>query len=98
MTDTPTSFPTFSTAAATWFEQHKRYLKPNTIDSYGDSLVPLNRFFGDKPINEIEIIHLRMYQDLRSAKVSAHSVNRELGGIGRASTGSQRIRPMEASR
>jgi hypothetical protein len=39
----------------------------------------LNLFFGDKPINEIEIIHLRMYQNLRSGKVRAHSVNRELG-------------------
>ena len=38
-----------------------------------------NRFFGDKPINEIAIIHLRMYQDIRSAKVCAHTVNRELG-------------------
>jgi hypothetical protein len=39
----------------------------------------LNRFFGDKPINEIEIIHLRMYQERRSARVGAHAVNRELG-------------------
>jgi integrase len=44
-----------------------------------DSLRALNPFFGDKPINEIEIIHLRMHQDLRSGKVRAHSVNRELG-------------------
>ena len=55
MTNTPTSIPTFSTAAAAWFEDHKRYIKPNTADSYGDALGPLNRFFGDKPINEIEI-------------------------------------------
>jgi Phage integrase, N-terminal SAM-like domain len=78
-TDTQTSVPVFSTAAAAWFEDHKRYIKPNTADSYGDALGPLNRFFGDKPINAIEIVHLRMYQDLRSAKVCAHTVNRELG-------------------
>jgi integrase len=76
---TDNSVPTFSTAAAAWFEDHKRYIKPNTADSYGDALGPLNRFFGDKPINEIEIIHLRMYQDKRSARVCAHTVNRELG-------------------
>ncbi len=79
MTDSPTSFPTFSTAAAAWFEDHKRYIKRNTADSYGDALGPLNRFFGDKPINEIEIVHLRMYQGMRSARVGAHTVNRELG-------------------
>jgi site-specific recombinase XerD len=69
----------FSTAAAAWFDDHKRYIKPNTADSYADSLRALIPFFGDKPINEIEIIHLRMYQDLRSGKVRAHSVNREVG-------------------
>jgi hypothetical protein len=63
-------FPTFSIASAAWFAEHKRYIKPNTADSYGDSLKPLNGFFGEKPINEIEIIHLRMYQDLRSGKVT----------------------------
>ena len=71
--------PNISTASAAWFEDHKRFIKPNTADSYGDALGPLNRFFGDKPINEIEIIHIRMYQDLRSGKVSAHTVNREMG-------------------
>ena len=76
---TRNSVPTFSTAAMAWFEDHKRYIKPNTADSYGDALGPLNRFFGDKPINAIEIVHLRMYQNLRSAKVCAHTVNRELG-------------------
>jgi Phage integrase, N-terminal SAM-like domain len=78
MTDTSNGIPTFSIAAFAWFEDHKRYIKPNTADSYGDSLVPLNRFFGEKPINEIEIIHLRMYQDLQTAKVRCSSASRTL--------------------
>jgi site-specific recombinase XerD len=59
--------------------RYKRYIKRNTADSYGDALGPLNRFFGEKPINEIEIIHLRMYQGLRSARAGAHAINREVG-------------------
>jgi integrase len=76
---TDNSVPTFSTAAMAWFEDHKRYIKPNTADSYGDALKRLTSFFGDKPINEIGILHLRMYQGLRSAKVCANTTNRELG-------------------
>ena len=79
MTGTPTSVPMFSTAAAAWFEGHKRYTKPSTADSYGDALKRLTSFFGDKPLNEIGSVHLRMYQGLRSAKVCANTVNRELG-------------------
>jgi Phage integrase, N-terminal SAM-like domain len=76
---TDNSVPTFSTAAAAWFEGHKRYIKPSTADCYGDALKALSRFFGDKPINEIALVHVRMYQQLRSSEVSAHAVNRELG-------------------
>ena len=77
MTDTPTSVPTFSTAAAAWFAEHKRYIKPSTAKSYNDSLRALEPFFGKKPLNEIEIVHVRMYQDIRKGRVSAHTVNRE---------------------
>ena len=79
MTHTLTDVPAFSTAAAAWFADHRRYIKQNTADSYGDALGALNRFFGDKPINQIAIVHLRMYQDIRSARACAHTVNRELG-------------------
>ena len=79
MTDTQTSVPMFSTAAAAWFEEHKRYIKASTARSYNDALKPLCKFLGDKPINEIEIVHLRIYQGLRSAKVCANTVNRESG-------------------
>ena len=79
MTDTPTNVPAFSTASAAWFEDHKRYIKPSTADSYGGALKPLTSFFGDKPINEIGSVHLRMYQGLRSAKVCANTINREVG-------------------
>jgi len=73
------SVPTFSTAAMAWFADHKLYIKASTADSYSDALKPLTSFFGDKPINEIGVLHLRMYQGLRSAKVCANTVNRELG-------------------
>jgi integrase len=79
MTDTPTSFPMFSAAATTWFEDHKRYIKPNTADSYNDALKPLCKFLGDKPLNEIQNAHIRMYQEMRKARVGAHAINREVG-------------------
>ena len=75
-----TSLP-FSTAAAAWFEEHKRYIKPNTARAYNDALKPLCKFLSEKPINEIEIVHIRMYQDLRKAKAGAHAINREVGVI-----------------
>jgi hypothetical protein len=56
--------PTFSIASAVWFAEHKRYIKPNTADSYGDSLKPLNAFFGEEPIDEIEIIHPRGFASI----------------------------------
>ena len=73
------SIPTFSTAAAAWFADHKLYIKASTADSYGTALKPLTSFFGDKPINEIGSVHIRMYQGLRSAKVCSNTVNREVG-------------------
>ena len=73
-----TSLP-FSTAAAAWFEEHKRYIKPNTARAYNDALKPLCKFLSEKPINEIEIVHIRMYQDLRQGKAGAHAINREVG-------------------
>ena len=73
------SVPTFSTAATTWFADHKLYIKASTADSYGTALKPLTSFFGDKPINEIGSVHIRMYQGLRSAKVCSNTVNREVG-------------------
>ena len=34
MTNTLTDVPTFSTAAAAWFEDHSRHIKSSTADSY----------------------------------------------------------------
>src|ERR1019366_9321883 len=71
--------PPFSTAAALWLQEHNRYIKPNTAKAYNDALKPLCKFLGDKPINEIEIVHVRMYQDLRRNRAGAHAINREVG-------------------
>ncbi len=60
-------------------EEHKRYIKPNTARSYNDALKPLCKFLGEKPINEIEIVHIGMYQDLRKGRAGAHAINREIG-------------------
>lgn len=79
MTDTQTSVPMFSAASAAWFADHKRYIKPSTSKSYNDSLRALEPFFGKKPLNEIEIVHVRMYQDIRKGRVCAHTINREVG-------------------
>jgi len=69
----------FSTAGKTWFAEHQHHVRPSTADCYADALRSLDKFFGNKPINEIALVHVRMYQQLRSAEVSAHAVNRELG-------------------
>jgi hypothetical protein len=69
----------FSAAGKTWFAEHKQHVTPSTADCYADALRSLGKFFGNKPINEIGLVHVRMYQHLRSTEVSAHAVNRELG-------------------
>lgn len=79
MTNTPPSAPIFSTAASAWFEEHKLYIKASTARSYNDALKPLCKFMGDKPINEIQNAHIRMYQETRKARVGAHAINREVG-------------------
>jgi hypothetical protein len=69
----------FSAAGKTWLAEHKNHVRPSTADCYADALRSLGKFFGNKPINEIALVHVRMYQQLRSSEVSAHAVNRELG-------------------
>jgi hypothetical protein len=69
----------FSAAGKTWFAEHKHHVRPSTADCYADALRSLGEFFGNKPINEIALVHLRMYQGIRSDQVCAHTVNRELG-------------------
>jgi hypothetical protein len=71
--------PLFSAAGATWFAEHQEQIKRRTKYAYSNALRSLDKFFGQKPIDEIALVHLRMYQQLRSTEVSAHAVNRELG-------------------
>jgi integrase len=80
---------TFDEAAKLWLDTRvvapreghisPSYIKASTRKSYNDALKPLISFFGDKPINEVGILHLQMYQGLRSARVCANTVNREVG-------------------
>lgn len=80
MQDTPViDAPGFTAAAGSWIGEHQRYIKPRTVKSYNDAIKPLCRFFGDKPLDEIEIVHIRMYQDLRMSRCGAHAINREIG-------------------
>jgi hypothetical protein len=55
----------FAIAAATWLEQHSRYIKPRTLKGYGEFAKALNRIFGDVKCKAIHIGHLRYYQDER---------------------------------
>lgn len=75
----PSTVLTFNEASTQWYDQHQRYIKPNTAKAYRDALKPLRAFLGAKPLNEIEIVHIRMYQDLRRARAGAHAINREVG-------------------
>jgi hypothetical protein len=69
----------FSEAGKVWLAEHKDHVRPSTADCYADALRSLAKFFGSKPLNEIALVHVRMYQQLRSTEVSTHAVNRELG-------------------
>jgi integrase len=65
-------------AGRRWLDQHKRNLKPSTIRVYNNALKALNQFLGDIAVGEINIFHIRNYQEMRSARAGANLINYEL--------------------
>jgi integrase len=72
---------TFSGAFDAWLEQHKRYIKPNTLRSYLCARKPLVEFLGDVLVRDVRLDHLRQYQDKRSERACNTKVNYELSAL-----------------
>jgi integrase len=81
VTENPLASMPFSSASAFWFEQHSRYIKPNTAKTYAGALKALRPFFGETLLRDITIDHLRQYQDERRKKAGATLLNSELGVV-----------------
>lgn len=74
----------FKQAAESWLEDEKLYhSKTKTLKSYGDYIKRLNTVFGEIPIMELHIGHLREYQRLNVKRYHPRSVNHDLRLLGR---------------
>jgi integrase len=78
MSETPLSSMPFSSASAFWFEQHSRYIKPNSAKNYAGALKVLRLFFGEILLRDITIADIRRYQDERRKKAGARLLNGEM--------------------
>ena len=68
----------FPRAAALWLEQHKRYIKPNTLRGYSAAVKLLSASIGETVVSDIHIGHVRAYQVERSKKANNNMVNGEI--------------------
>lgn len=55
----------FRDAAPFWLAERKPELSEGSIHNYEQHLHWLSEFFGDMPLNEVEIIHVEAYQEWR---------------------------------
>jgi hypothetical protein len=78
MTELPLSSMPFSEASAFWLEQHRRYIKPNTLKNYQAALRLLAANLGDVIVQDIHIRHIRAYQVERGKKAGAYLLNTEI--------------------
>jgi integrase len=81
MTSAALSDLPFSQAFDAWLDQHKRYIKANTLRSYLCARKPLVEFLADTLIRDIRLDHLRQYQDKRREKAGAYRINNELSAL-----------------
>ena len=79
MTESPLSSMPFSEASVFWLEQHKRYIKANTVKNYQNALKNLVPYLGDVLVKDIHIAHVRAYQAERGKKAGAYLLNSEIG-------------------
>jgi integrase len=68
----------FPRAAELWLEQHKRYIKPNTLRNYRACVKLLTAFIGETFVKDIHIGHIRAYQAERLVKAGHYLINGEL--------------------
>jgi integrase len=78
MTESPLSSMPLSAASAFWLEQHKRYIKPNTVRNYTGALKVLSPFFGEILLRDITITDICRYQAERGKKAGPYLLNSEI--------------------
>ncbi len=71
----------FSDAGAIWIEQHSRYIKPGSIETYRQYFKALAPFFAALRVDAIHIGHIRHYQDERMKVAGASRINKELSAL-----------------
>lgn len=69
----------FPRAAELWLEQHKRYIKPNTLRNYLAAIKLLHGCLGDVLVKDIHIGHIRAYQAERGKIAGPYLLNSEVG-------------------
>jgi integrase len=78
MTESPLSSMPFSKASAFWLEQHRRYIKPNTLRNYQAAVKLLVASLGDVLVKDIQIAQVRAYQAERGKKAGSYLLNSEI--------------------
>src|ERR1700722_12817549 len=68
-------------ALASWFDQHRPYIRGGTPKTYLQYVKILSEFFGAKPLAEIGVTEVRAYQAWRSQACVANRVNAELSAL-----------------
>jgi hypothetical protein len=68
-------------ALASWFDQHKTYIRGATPKTYLQYVKSVSNFFGAKPLAEIGVTEVRAYQAWRSQTCVATRVNAELSAL-----------------
>jgi integrase len=68
-------------ALASWFDQHRTYIRGATPRTYLQYVKTLSEFFGAKPLSGIGVREVRAYQKWRSQTCVANRVNAELSAL-----------------
>jgi integrase len=71
----------FKEAAERWRESRKPYIKEKSYDMYRQYIRALNEFFGELPLQEIHIGHIREYQAWRGKSAGPSCINHEINTL-----------------
>src|ERR1700733_156381 len=69
---------TLAEAGPKWLQEHSRLLKANTTRNYWAALKLLNASFGNLSLKDIDVGHLRQYQQARGKAAGPYLINTEL--------------------
>ncbi len=65
-------------AAPIWLDRHKRYIKPNTMRGYACTLRMLSKHLGGVLLSDMQIGHVREYQEARLKSCGPYQINSEV--------------------